>query len=75
MKLVINKKTGAISYAYPDLVGGLNNKLEQPTPKISDDFELIDFNGDPEIFEWPHPNGPSACILKEGEIIANEEVE
>jgi hypothetical protein len=36
--------------------------------------EIVDFVGDAEAFPWPHPNGPSACRLVAGAVVANAAV-
>lgn len=73
MKLIVNKKTGEIAGLFDDLVAG-NHKMESPDPQIPEGFSLVSVEGDAEKYNWPHPNGASACILKAGKIIANPAV-
>ena len=61
MKLLVNKTTNAIHDAS-------NEVAWHDLPSF---LKIIDVAGDAETFNWPHPNGPSACIRAGVNIVAN----
>jgi len=63
MKLLIHKVVGNVLDA--------SNVGEWQAPGFA---EVIEVPGDAETFNWPHPNGPSACIWDGANIIANSAV-